>query len=292
MEKQKISEARAVGREQNDRVSTGIRQLDSLTQGGFLPGRTYLASGAPGTGKTILAVQFLMAGLAAGEKSVYVCVNEKPEDLMSMGKSLGWDIEAAVSAGNIRLLDMSPFFSRSAVVNHNKYERRGTDINIRKFLIDLDKYARAISADRLIIDSINLILPGPRESRAASAARELVILIEQYLSCTTLLTYDYWKGHGLDEVHPIESYVSGVINLQLVRDGDCFDRALFIKKLRGTAVQAAMYKFVIESIDGITFVQSASRNAILLAVGNGDSNEGADKQEESSGKPSNVLLKD
>lgn len=275
--------------ERSGRISTGIRQLDNLTEGGFLHGRTYLVSGAPGTCKTTFALQFLMAGLAVGENCVYVCVNERPDDIIMAGKSLGWDLDTAVSAGKVQFLDMSPFFSRSAVKNHNKYERRGTDINIRKFLVDLDKYARCVSADRLIIDSINLILPGPLESRAGQAARELVILIEQYLSCTTLLTYDYWKGGGLDDIHPIESYVSGIINLQMVRDGDCFDRALFIKKLRGTAVESAMYRFVIESIDGITCVQAAGRKA---PGGNGDSNKSADRQAESPGKPSAFFLKD
>jgi len=251
--------------EQNGRVSTGIKYLDDITQGGFLCGRTYLVSGTPGTGKSIFSLQFLMAGLAEGDHSVYVCVNERPEDVVFTAKSLGWDLEPAVSAGKILFLDMSPFFSRSAVINHNRYERRGTDVNIRKFLIDLDKYARNYSAKRLIIDSINLIMPGTHESRAATAARELVISIEQYLSCTTLLTFDCWKGSGKNEIHPIESYVSGVINLQLVEKSGCFDRVMWLKKVKATVVGSEAHKFIIEPVDGITGLRAPAANGRLFA---------------------------
>jgi circadian clock protein KaiC len=235
----------------NDRVATGIDKVDGLIQGGFLSGRTYLVTGAPGTGKTIFALQFLMAGLAEGEKGLYVCVNERPEDVLEIGRSLGWPVEKAAAEGRIEFLDMAPFFSRSAVVNHNKYDRRRSDINIRKFLVDLSKHARTASAKRLVIDSINLILPGARETRAALAGRELVISVEQYLSCTTLFTLDYWQAAGDDELHPIESSVSGVINLALDASVVGCERRLAIKKMRAMAVKPTVQAFGIESPAGI-----------------------------------------
>lgn len=277
---------------EHNRASTGIKHLDDITQGGFLRGRTYLVGGMPGTGKSIFSLQFLMAGLAEGENTVYVCVNEKPEDVIWTAKSLGWDLEPAVSAGRTQFLDMSPFFSRSAVINHNRYERRGTDVNIRKFLVDLDKYVRACSAKRLIIDSINLLLPGIQESRAATSARELVISIEQYISCTSLLTFDYWQGSGENEVHPIESYVSGVINLGLERKSSCFNRTMWIKKSRATAAGLEMYKFVIGSSDGISLVREAGDSGRVFARGNGDGQKADETKNERTGKQSAILMKD
>lgn len=265
------------------RVSTGVKHLDEVTQGGFLPGKAYLVSGMPGTGKSIFALQFLRAGLADGRNGVYVSVNETPEDLMATASSLGWDIEAAVAAGHIHFLDMSPFFSRFNVKSGNRQDRRATDVNIRKFLVELAKHARDGAAKCLVIDSINAILPGPAGSHDGTLARELALSLEQYMAgCTSVLTLDCWEGRGLDKVHPIESYVSGVINLSVSRLRGNFDRVLCVKKMRATAVEPAMYKFVIESAGGISLVRKSAKHEGRVT----------DKHFEVAEEPNAVLLKD
>jgi len=74
------------------RVSTGIAGLDSLLQGGFLPGRSYLVTGDAGTGKTTACMQFLKSGLEQEEKAVYVTVDERPAEILQAADSLGWDV--------------------------------------------------------------------------------------------------------------------------------------------------------------------------------------------------------
>jgi KaiC/GvpD/RAD55 family RecA-like ATPase len=59
-----------------ERVSTGIDGLDQLLEGGFPKGRSVLITGEPGTGKTIMTLQFLADGLARGEKGIYVAADE------------------------------------------------------------------------------------------------------------------------------------------------------------------------------------------------------------------------
>jgi KaiC/GvpD/RAD55 family RecA-like ATPase len=73
------------------RVPTGIPGLDPLIEGGLPAEKSYLLTGAAGTGKSIFCMQFLLKGLADGEKAVYVSVDEKPNDILEHAVSLGWD---------------------------------------------------------------------------------------------------------------------------------------------------------------------------------------------------------
>ncbi|MCK4267821.1 MAG: hypothetical protein KAX16_03215, partial [Actinomycetia bacterium] len=221
------------------RISTGVAHLDELSKGGFLVDKTYLVSGMAGTGKTIFALQFLMANLAEGKNSIYVCLNDRPEHIIFTAGSLGWDIEPAISEGKLQLLDMSPFFSRFALKSGNKFEPKRNEVNIRKIMVELAKYKQSNSAECLVIDSINSFLPDDKASRESIFARELVLLLEEHLDCTSLLTFDRWDGPGEWFVHPIESYVSGVIDLNIGKRADKFNRTLSIKKLRATAAEPA-----------------------------------------------------
>ena len=72
------------------RVSTGVKGLDKLVQGGVPKGSVVLVSGAPGTGKTILGMQFLEAGLRKGEKCAYVTIEEPPEKIMNQAEQFGF----------------------------------------------------------------------------------------------------------------------------------------------------------------------------------------------------------
>ena len=62
-------------------AATGIKGLDDILGGGFAPNRLYLIEGDPGSGKTTLALQFLLEGAAAGERGLYVTLSETKEEL-------------------------------------------------------------------------------------------------------------------------------------------------------------------------------------------------------------------
>src|SRR4051794_2225620 len=74
------------------RASTGIDGLDDVLHGGLICGRLYLLDGNPGAGKTTLALQFLLEGVRAGEKCLYVTLSETSEELTDGAKSHGWDL--------------------------------------------------------------------------------------------------------------------------------------------------------------------------------------------------------
>ena len=75
-------------------LETGVAGLDTVLGGGLTPDRVYLLEGTPGAGKTTLAMQFLLAGVRAGEKTLYVTLSESEEELRSIALGHGWDHSA------------------------------------------------------------------------------------------------------------------------------------------------------------------------------------------------------
>ena len=74
-------------------ASTGIAGLDAILGGGLPAARLYLLDGSPGTGKTTLALQFLLAGVARGEPGLYVTLSENREELNEVAVSHGWTLD-------------------------------------------------------------------------------------------------------------------------------------------------------------------------------------------------------
>ncbi|HEV8183753.1 MAG TPA: ATPase domain-containing protein, partial [Candidatus Angelobacter sp.] len=74
------------------RLSTGIGGLDNILQGGLTAGHVYLVEGDPGTGKTTMGIQFLLAGIAGDEPTLYITLAESQEELKAVAHSHGFDI--------------------------------------------------------------------------------------------------------------------------------------------------------------------------------------------------------
>lgn len=86
-----------------ERLSTGIDELDALIQG-YPKGKTFLVSGDAGTGKTILALHFLNACCKDGLKSIYIAMEENPEDLKAQAASFGWDLAKYEEKGLLQII--------------------------------------------------------------------------------------------------------------------------------------------------------------------------------------------
>lgn len=84
------------------RVTTGIPGLDEVLEGGLIDGRSYLVRGQPGSGKTVLGLHFVTAGAAAGERSLFINLEEDEADVRANAVSLGFDLDG------VDVLDLSP----------------------------------------------------------------------------------------------------------------------------------------------------------------------------------------
>src|SRR5512138_800940 len=74
-------------------ASTGVSGLDDVPHGGLVTNRSYLVEGAPGTGKTTLALQFLLEGVAQGEPGLHITLSETAEELRAGAGSDGWALD-------------------------------------------------------------------------------------------------------------------------------------------------------------------------------------------------------
>src|ERR1700704_757993 len=78
------------------KAKTGIRGLDDILSGGFSRGHVFLMEGAPGTGKTTVALQFLLEGAKAGEKCLYITLSETERELRDGAASHGWSVDDGI----------------------------------------------------------------------------------------------------------------------------------------------------------------------------------------------------
>ncbi len=75
------------------RISTGSEGLDDILGGGLDPNRVYLYEGRPGTGKTTIALQFLLEGVRNGERVLYITLSETRRELALVARRHGWSLE-------------------------------------------------------------------------------------------------------------------------------------------------------------------------------------------------------
>jgi len=205
------------------RVSSGVAGLDEMLGGGFPAGHVVLITGLPGTGKTCLGLQFLVAGAARGEKGVFLSLEEEVQPLLDSARQFRWPVDAAVEKGLLKVLRVDPKEARQS---------------LHRIQGELGKELKALGAQRVVVDSVSLLnmLSDDEPSRRATlfalagACREA--------NATTVLTAE------ADPIHPevsrdgLTEYVAdGVILLgyRTGADGHRVGLSMRVLKMRRTA---------------------------------------------------------
>ncbi len=122
----------------NKRVTTGIKGLDEMLGGGFLPGSMVLVRGAPGTGKTSLAIQFLIHGAAKhNEPGLFISFEEFSSSLYRDAEALGWNLKELEASGKLHLVFTSPEVLLASMESpDSRLNRLILDANIRRLALD------------------------------------------------------------------------------------------------------------------------------------------------------------
>ncbi|MGS2745037.1 circadian clock protein KaiC [Halomonas sp. LS-001] len=219
----------------NERLSTGIEQLDSLLGGGIYRGSSLLVSGRPGTAKSTLAGSFALAAAQRGERTLYVSFDELEGAYVRNLISVGIDLRAPIEAGLIRFLSLSAFASQ--VTEHFLALRRALD---------------AFSPDCLVIDPISALLKAGAVEGANMTTERLIDLARRR-GITTVLTS--LSGVEDPEGEATQGQVSTLADSWIVLDYNVRagerNRSLSIVKSRGTAHSNQQRELVL-SASGIT----------------------------------------
>jgi len=241
---------------QIERTKTGIKGLDELLEGGFPAGRTILLSGASGTGKSILAMQFIYKGaLDYNEPGVFVTFDENPDKIRQDMLKFGWDLAALEKKGKLAILDGTS--GRAGVPSDEEHViMPGLDFN--RLLVNT---ARKIGARRLVIDSIPAM--GQLLDKEGDIRRNILKLAFSVSKAdvTTIITteleeQDVKAGFAKFSKYGVEEYIAdGVILVNMLTIGSDENRTIYIRKMRGTKHSLAIHPMHIEST-GITVMKA------------------------------------
>jgi circadian clock protein KaiC len=224
-----------IGREA---ASTGIEGLDDIMAGGFTRRRLFLVEGVPGSGKTTLAMQFLMAGAQRGESVLYVTLSETEEELRAVAASHGWALEGVTireltpAEGALELDEQNTMFHPSEI------ELASTT---RLILEDVER----LKPSCVVFDSLSelRLLAG-----SALRYRRQILALKQYFStrqCTVVLLDDLTASeHDLQ----MQSIAHGVVLLeQLNPEYGSERRRLRVVKYRGVQFRGGHHDYVIRA---------------------------------------------
>jgi circadian clock protein KaiC len=213
-------------------ISTGIPGLDDVLAGGLTQGRLYLVEGTPGTGKTTLALQFLLDGVARGEKALYVTLSESADELRGSAASHGWSLEGIEIHELVGELGLDPD-SEQTVLHPSDVELGET---VREIIGRVDE----LKPDRVVFDSLSelrLLAQNPLRYR-----RQILALKQLFTArgCTVMLLDDATSDVQL------HSIAHGVIVLeQIQRDFGPERRRLNTVKMRGVNYRGGYHDFAL-----------------------------------------------
>lgn len=219
------------------RISTGLPGLDEVLCGGLTSDRLYLVEGTPGTGKTTLALQFLLAGATKGEPSLYVTLSETADELRAAAATHGWTLDGIDVYELVNEFGLDPD-SEQSVLHPSELELGET---VREVIARVE----AVVPVRVVFDSLSelrLLAQNPLRYRRQ------ILALKQFFAkraCTVLMLDDRTSEAGDVQLHSI---AHGVISLdQATREFGSERRRLRIVKMRGIKFRGGYHDFTLET---------------------------------------------
>jgi circadian clock protein KaiC len=218
-----------------DLASTGVAGLDDILHGGLTRRRLYLIEGVPGSGKTTLALQFLLAGARAAEPVLYITLSETDEELRAVAHSHGWSLEGV----NLREFSSEASLDpdeENTIFHPSEIELASTT---RLILEDVDR----LKPTRVVFDSLS-------EMRLLAGSplryRRQILAFKQFFAtrnCTVLLLDDMT---AVDHDLQMQSLAHGVVRLeQLSPEYGADRRRLRMVKYRAMKYRGGYHDYVI-----------------------------------------------
>ncbi|HII66915.1 MAG TPA: recombinase [Thermococcaceae archaeon] len=213
------------------RVSTGVKGLDNLIGGGLIPGRVYVVTGPPGSGKTTLGIQFLVEGAKNGEKGIYISLVDDSKTIIQDMLYYRFNLLSHIRSKKIVIYDLGAVLSQG-----------GKKPTWKEILKEIKRIILHENAKRVVIDSftpLEFMVQDPENKR-----KEVVGLIKllSTMEITTIVITEMIES----EKYTDDYYVaSGVIIMHHFMRQYNMIRALQILKMRGTSHDSNLKKIKI-----------------------------------------------
>jgi len=218
------------------KAPTYIPGLDDILEGGLPRGRTTVVHGGPGTGKTLLGLEFIYRGALAGEPGIFVGFEEPLDHLRSNAATLGWDL--AVLERDRRLSLVEGRLKPDTVISGG--------FSLKGLLAAISGISRQLGARRIAIDALNVVLrfhETPKEVR-----NELHLLNDWLLSAglTTIMTVRPSVGGSIPTFEDFfDSMSDCVLYLDVRVENQLSRRRLRVVKYRGSGFGSNEYPYVV-----------------------------------------------
>lgn len=221
-----------------NKANFGIAGLDDITSGGLARGRLFLLEGRPGTGKTTIATQFLIAGANAGERSLYITLSETDDELRAGAASHGWPLDG---------IDIFELVPPESLLDEEQQQSLlySSDLELGETTRRIFEAFEAIKPDRVVLDSLSEIR---LLAQSSLRYRRQILALKHYFSRSkaTVLMLDDLSSEPNDRT--MHSVAHGVIRLEeLSPDYGAERRRLRVVKYRGQRYRGGHHDFVIDT---------------------------------------------
>src|SRR5579862_4752774 len=185
------------------KTPTGIEGLNEITGGGFPKGRPTLICGSAGSGKTVLAIQFLIKGITENnEPGVFMSFEESANDLIQNVRSLGFDLEKSIAHKKLKIDYVR--VERSEIQETGEYDLEG-------LFIRLNHAIDSIGARRVVLDTIESLFAGLSNTAILRAELRRLFSWLKEKGVTAIITGE--RGAGTLTRQGLEEYVSDCVIL-------------------------------------------------------------------------------
>ncbi|MBC7577736.1 MAG: AAA family ATPase [Tardiphaga sp.] len=189
----------------SEKAGTGIWGLDNILAGGFSRGHVFLVEGAPGTGKTTVALQFLIEGARAGEKGLYITLSETEAELRDGAASHGWTL-----GDGIEVFELLP---PESLLDSDQQQSLlySSDLELGETTKQIFEAVERAQPARVVLDSLSEIR---LLAQSSLRYRRQILAIKHYFAKfgTTVMLLDDLTAEVADKT--VHSVAHGVLRLE------------------------------------------------------------------------------
>ncbi len=221
----------------SSRQETGVVGLDEILGGGLPSNRLYVIEGDPGSGKTTLALQFLLEGVRRGQKCLYITLSETLDELRDVAASHGWTLEG------LCVLELDKIAEKLAEeANYTVYH--ASDVELGETLKRIRVEVERTSPARVALDSVSEL---KILSQTSVRYRREILALKQFFAgrkCTVLILDDLTTFEGEQQ---LQSIAHGVIRMEREpREYGTTRRQIQIAKMRAVQFADGRHDFVLK----------------------------------------------